>query len=172
MPMQDVSEDPSMINWLHQAGHGHLIEDQFRKAVNASSPPLSNPLFGQNASLPNYPPQSTSFSSPPPSQYPPSFSGGINTVSPPIDPLNHSGSFAHTDFNQPSTYGAAGSPAPPMIPQLAHSNGSPFHQQQHSPLNFSASPTQFLAPNLNEQQLDINIEVRRSSGFDLSIFLR
>ena len=171
MPMQDVSEDPSMIHWLRQAGHGHLIEDQFRKAVNASSPPPSNPPHGQNTSPANYPPQLTSLSSPPPSQFPPSFSAGFNTASPSLDALNRSGSFGAADFNRHSTYGAGGSPAPPMIPSLGNFNGSPF-DQQHSPLNFSASPTQFLAPNLNDQQLDINIEVRRCSEFDFSIFLR
>lgn len=170
--MQDVSEDPSMIHWLRQAGHGHLIEDQFRKAVNASSPPPSNPPYGQNTSPSNYPPQLTSLSSPPPSQQlSTSFSGGFNMASPPLDTLNRSGSFSGADFNRQPAYGTAGSPAPPMIPSLGNFNTSPFNQQ-HSPLNFSASPTQFLAPNLNDQQLDINIEVRSCSEFDFSIFPR
>ena len=150
--MQDVSEDSSMINWLRQAGHGHLIEDQLRHAQNNSSPPLSNPSYGQNTSSQNYPPQPTSLSSPG------------------MDALNRSGSFSLTDYNQQPTYGAAGSPAPPMISSLGNFDASSFNQQ-HSPLNFTGSPTQFLTPNLNDPQLDINIEVRRCLAFDLSICL-
>ncbi|CAF3408894.1 unnamed protein product [Rotaria socialis] len=46
MSLQDVSNDSSMINWLHQAGHGHLVADQHRSAV--MSPSTSAPIVTHN----------------------------------------------------------------------------------------------------------------------------
>jgi hypothetical protein len=63
-------------------------------------------------------------------------------------------------FNPTSSYNPGiGSPSPPIIPPTTNFGGSSFGQPS-SPLNFTASPTQFLAPNMNQQQLDIDIEVK------------
>ena len=40
MPLQDVSNDSSMISWLQQAGHGHLLANQHGYAGVSSSAPL------------------------------------------------------------------------------------------------------------------------------------
>ncbi len=42
MPLQDVSNDSSMIGWLRQSGHGHLLENQHQYANFSPSvpPPL------------------------------------------------------------------------------------------------------------------------------------
>ncbi|CAF2124828.1 unnamed protein product [Rotaria magnacalcarata] len=46
MSLQDVSNDSSVMNWLHQAGHGHLVADQHRSAV--MSPSTSAPRVTHN----------------------------------------------------------------------------------------------------------------------------
>ena len=38
MPLDDVSNDASMINWLRQAGHGHLLANQ-QASFNGSLSP-------------------------------------------------------------------------------------------------------------------------------------
>jgi hypothetical protein len=137
MPLQDVSDDQTMIGWLRQAGHSHLLDEQPHNA-NTMSPQLSA------ASPPNYPPPTTSLSSPPPL-----FGGGHNS----------SNSLLNM-FNPTASYNPGiGSPSPPIIPQTTQFGGLPFGQQS-SPLHFTASPTQFLAPNMNQQQLDMDIEVK------------
>jgi len=43
MPLQDVSSDPSMVGWLRQAGHGHLLDQQHQFSnipPSAPSPPI------------------------------------------------------------------------------------------------------------------------------------
>ncbi len=47
MPLQDVSNDESMIGWLRQAGHGHLLNDQHQYANLSSSPSLPIISAGQ-----------------------------------------------------------------------------------------------------------------------------
>ena len=61
MPAQDVSHDPSMIDWLRQNGHGHLLANQNQYSNNTSSPP---PIF----------------SPPPPPASPPIISGGYSNT--------------------------------------------------------------------------------------------
>ena len=92
MPLEDVSNDSSMIGWLRQAGHGHLLENQQDYSNLASSaPPPSQPPHPQALS---------------PSPPPPRISGGYGDT----DQYNHSGSFAqHTNFN-PQSYGTQQSP--------------------------------------------------------------
>ena len=88
MPLQDVSEDQLMINWLRQAGHGHLIEDHHPN--HNVSPPIAASMSA--------PAPTTSLSSPPL-----------------LDHLTHTGSFQRTDHTPPLTYGRAGMspPSPP-----------------------------------------------------------
>lgn len=42
MPLQDVSQDSSMLGWLRQSGHGHLLEDRqgTRNIASPSSAPI------------------------------------------------------------------------------------------------------------------------------------
>lgn len=158
MPLQDVSNDQSMINWLHQSGHGHLLGGQ---QANASppSPPL-NISSGLGNSSANYPPP-TSTSSPPPHFA--GGSGGFNPTGSPPNALHRSVSFPQADHHLTSVLGGGGhNPAsPPIIPPTDHYNNSPYNQQS-SPINFSStSPTHLISPNVNQQQLDNDIEVNR-----------
>jgi hypothetical protein len=162
MPLQDVSNDPTMMDWLRQAGHGHLLDERIHNTNAASSsspppPPSLNAPFGQTTSSSNYPPQSTSLPPPPPQ---PSFGGGYNTSGAQSNAFNRAAAaFPLTDLHPTPTYGPNSSSSPPVIPPTSHFNASPYNQQS-SPLHFSSSPTQFLAPNINQQQLDADIEVK------------
>ncbi len=178
MPLQDVSNDHTMINWLRESGHSHLLDEQHHNGNTTSSPPPTSssnyppptisslnyppppPTSSSSypppvTSSPNYPAPTTSLSSPPPT-----FGGGYNSSDPLMNTLNRSGSFPRIDFQPTANYsGAAGSPSPPIIPQMSHFN-APSYDHQSSPLHFNASPTQFLAPSMNQQQLDVDIEVK------------
>jgi hypothetical protein len=171
MPLQDVSNDQSMMDWLRQSGHGHLLDERSGNAINtssSSSPPpppfLSNLLSGQTTSSSNYPPQTTSSNYPPQaissSSPPPIFGGGFSSSGPQMDTLNRSASFPRTDFLQTSSFGGgAGSSSPPIIPSANHFT-APSLDYSSSPLNFNPSPTQFLSSNANQQKLDADIEVK------------
>jgi hypothetical protein len=163
MPLQDVSDDHTMISWLRQTGHAHLLDEQHHNGDNVSSPPPPPPQnipFGPTSSssnfspLPpsNYPPQTASMPSPSPN-----FSGGFNSNDPLIDNLHRSGSFPQSNFLPTSTYGGYNS-GPLSSP--THHFAAPSFDHQSSPLHFNSSPTQFLAPNVNQQQLDMDIEVK------------
>jgi hypothetical protein len=196
MPLQDVSNDTSMMDWLRQSGHGHLLGERTQNATTTSTssplPALQSTLpFGLTTSSSNYPPQTTSSSNYPPpttsssnypppttssSNYPPQttsissplgiFTGGFGGNAPTGDTLNRSASFPRTDFLQTSSFGgggaggaAASSISPPIIPPTSHFS-APSLDHLSSPVNFNASPTPFLTSNVNQQQLDIDIEVR------------
>jgi len=160
MPLQDVSNDSTMMDWLRQAGHGHLLDERIHNNNAASSssppPPPSNVPFGQTTSSSNYPPQSTSLPPPPPQ---PSFGGGYNTSGAQSNAFNRAAAFPLTDLHPTPTYGANSSSSPPVIPPTSHFTASPYNHPS-SPLHFSSSPTQFLASNVNQQQLDADIEVK------------
>jgi hypothetical protein len=162
MPLQDVSDDQLMINWLRQSGHGHLIEDHVHRGQNKLSsspfvvPNAINPPSGTTASPPsNYPEQTANSISSPAMAI---FSGGFNTNPSQMNTGNQSAPFVRTDLNQSSAFGATNASPPPMISAGAEFNTINTNQQA-SPVQFSSSPTPFLTPNINDQQLDINIEV-------------
>jgi hypothetical protein len=139
MPLQDVSNDSSVIGWLRQAGHGHLI-DENRRLANASSSisPAINSSGGYSSTnvdgYHNSYNQSSSISPPIIS------SGGYSSshVDPYHDSYNHSSSFSHINNANIQSY-----------------------QHSTSPVNFASSSAQFLAPHMNEAQLDANIEVNQ-----------
>ncbi len=163
MPLQDVSNDQTMISWLRQAGHAHLLDDQLQSGGNVSSPPpppSQNIPFGptgssSNFSPPpptsNYPPQTAPISSPSPI-----FSGGFSSNDPLLNSLHRSGSFPQSNFPPTSTYGGYNT-GPLSSP--THHFTAPSFGPQSSPLHFNSSPTQFLGSNMNQQQLDMDIEV-------------
>jgi hypothetical protein len=157
MSLQDVSNDQAMIGWLRQSGHAHLLDEQHHNSNTMSPQPStgSPPNYPPPTTAPsNYPPQATAPSNYPPpttslSSPPPPFGGSYNSSNPLLNM-----------FNPTSNYNPGiGSPSPPIIPPTTNFGGSSFGQPS-SPLNFTASPTQFLAPNMNQQQLDIDIEVK------------
>ncbi|CAF0831626.1 unnamed protein product [Adineta ricciae] len=152
MPLQDVSNDQSMISWLQQSGHGHLLGDQ---QANASppSPPLNNSL-GLGTSSATYPPPTSS-----PPQNSVGGSGGFNPTSAPPNALHRSVSFPQADHHLTNAFAGGHNPAsPPIIPPTDHYNTSPYNQQS-SPINFSStSPTHLISANANQQQLDADIE--------------
>jgi hypothetical protein len=165
MPLQDVSNDSTMMDWLRQAGHGHLLDERLPNTnATSSSPPPSNVPFGQTTSSSNYPPQSSSNYPPqstslPPPPPQPSFGGGYNTSGAQSNAFNRAAAFPLTDLHPTPTYGANSSSSPPVIPPTSHFTASPYNHPS-SPLHFSSSPTQFLASNVNQQQLDADIEVK------------
>jgi hypothetical protein len=137
-----------MIDWLRQAGHSHLLDERIQNTNSISSPPPPSIPFGQPTSSSNYPPQATSLSS-----VSPPFNTGFPGA-PPMNTLNRTASFPQTDFNPTASYGGGAAAFSPPI-------GSSSFGQHQSPLHFNApSPTQLLAPNRNERQLDIDIEVK------------
>ena len=145
MPLQDVSDDQLMINWLRQSGHGHLIEDH-RPNNNAASTSFASPL---GAAPPTSQP-SHSQSSP---NYPPPTANPLSSPPPLLDQITRSGSFRQSDPAPPLTYVAAGSPP-------IHSATGGFDQRQ-SPLHFASPSSPFVSPTMNDQQLDHTIEVSR-----------
>ncbi|CAF3499839.1 unnamed protein product [Rotaria sp. Silwood1] len=136
MPLQDVSHDLAMIDWLRQSGHAHLLDERLLNANISSSPPPFNYPYGQTHSL----------SSPIPGH-----NMGYDSSGSPINPLNQSSSFHQPPFLQSSHYdGGARSLSPPILPQS--------YGHQSSPLPFHSSPTQFLSPDVHQHQLDADIE--------------
>lgn len=107
MPLQDVSQDSSMLGWLRQSGHGHLLEDRQGTANLAHSP--SAPIIRDA-----------------PTERVADFHRA--DLSP---------SFARADNYQSQSYG-----------------------YQPSAANFVHSPTQFLAPHMNQYQTDAEVEVK------------
>jgi hypothetical protein len=167
MPLQDVSNDSSVIGWLRQAGHGHLI-DENRRLANASSSisPAINSSGGYSSTnvdgYHNSYNQSSSIS--PPINY----SSGYNSssVHPYHDSYNHS-----TSISPPiiSSGGYSSSHVDPYHDSYNHSSSFSHinnaniqsYQNSTSPVNFASSSAQFLAPHMNEAQLDANIEVNQ-----------
>lgn len=156
MPLQDVSDDQTMISWLRQAGHAHLLDEQLRNNNRSSPPSLSqNVPFGPTTSsnfspIPpaGYPPQTMSHSSPVPM-----FNAGLNSTDPLINSLHRSGSFSPTTFPPNPIYGGASAPS---------------FDPRSSPPYFHSSPSHFLGPNVNQQQLDMDIEVKLLVVFEIS----
>lgn len=93
MSLQDVSNDSSMLGWLRQAGHGHLLEHQQEYSNVASSAPPQ-------------PPPPPAFSPSPP----PRISGGYGDTNHYHGSYNHSGSFAQNTTFNPQSYGTQQSP--------------------------------------------------------------
>lgn len=121
MPLEDVSNDSSMIDWLRQSGHAHLLANQHEYSNRPSSAAVGAP-----AAHPPAPPLSSS---------PPIISGGFGNASYHQESYNRSGSFEHNNTVSAQSYGI------------------------QSPTNFISSPSQFLAPHVNNPQLDADIEV-------------
>lgn len=46
MALQDVSHDPSVVNWLRQSGHGHLLDDRHQSTNYPSSAPA--PIYSND----------------------------------------------------------------------------------------------------------------------------
>ncbi|CAF4929050.1 unnamed protein product, partial [Rotaria magnacalcarata] len=137
-----------MIDWLRQAGHSHLLDERIQNTNSISSPPLTSIPFGQTTFSSNYPPQATSFSS-----VSPLFNTGFPGA-PPMDTINRTASIPQTDFKPTASYGGAATLSPPPPPI----GSSSFGQHQNLSHFNSPSPSQLLAPNSNERQLDIDIE--------------
>jgi hypothetical protein len=107
MPLQDVSQDSSMLGWLRQSGHGHLIEGPQGTGNLVHSP--SAPIIR------DFP------------------AGGIAN----FHRADLSPSFARADNYQSHSYG-----------------------YQQSSANVINSPTQFLAPQMQQYQYDAEVEVK------------
>ncbi|CAF3370730.1 unnamed protein product [Rotaria socialis] len=148
MSLKDVSNDRLMIDWLRQAGHGHLLDERIQNTNFISSPPSASIPFGQTTSSSNYPPQTTSlFSVSPP------FNTGFPGA-PPMNTINRTAPILQTDFNPTARYDGAATLSPSPLPI----GSSSFGQHQDSSHFNSPSPAQLLAPNRNERQLDVDIE--------------
>jgi len=142
MPLEDVSNDPSMVGWLRQAGHGHLLDEQ-RQYTNV---PLSSPS-------------------------PPIMSGGYSGTGTYGDSYNQSAAFSGVgnvntqSYNQPASFSGAGYVNPQSYNQPASFSpvgnvNTQSYDYPPSPTNFISSPTQFIAPHMN-QPYDMDIEVRK-----------
>jgi hypothetical protein len=145
MSLHDVSNDPSLIGWLRQAGHGHLLSDHQNHYANVG---LHQSHYA-NVGL----------SSP----SPPIISGGHSSVDPYIDSYNRSASYSGVDpytnsYNRSASYSG-----------VANFN-TLSHNHQQSPTNFVSTPTQFFAPHMNQHQLDMDIEVKKSNFIILFFF--
>ena len=121
MPLEDVSNDSSMIDWLRQSGHAHLLANQHEYSNRPASAAV-----GVSATHPPAPPLSPS---------PPIISGAFGNANYHQESYNHSGSFEQNHTVNAQSYGL------------------------QSPTNFISSPSQFLAPHMNNPQLDADIEV-------------
>src|SRR4051812_16692249 len=118
MPLEDVSNDSSMIDWLQQSGHGHLLANQHGYS-NISS---SSAAVGATIARPP-PPLSPS--------PPPMISAGYANANYHHDSYNRSGPIEQHTTVRPQSY--------PI---------------QRSPTDFISSPSQFIAPHMNNPQLD------------------
>ena len=137
MPLEDVSNDSSMIDWLQQAGHGHLLANQHGYSNTSSSAAV-----GASAS-----------SAPPP----------LRPQLSPSPPPIISGGYANENYRHDS-YNRSGSP------EQNNSFRSQMYGTQPSPTNFVSSPSQFLAPRMNNPQLDMDIEVSATSSIPMLFF--
>ncbi|CAF0729705.1 unnamed protein product [Rotaria sordida] len=136
MPLQDVSNDPTMIDWLRQSGHAHVLDERLLNPNVSASPPPFNIPYGQ----------STSLSSPIHG-----FNMGYTSSSPQINSVNRSSSFLQPPYHSTSSYEGAAHPLSPLLV-------APSYGHQSSPIHFTSSPTQFLSPDTNRQQIDADIE--------------
>lgn len=123
MPLEDVSTDSSMIDWLRQSGHAHLLANQHEYSNHSSSAAA----VGVSAATAAHPP--------PLSPSPPIISSGFGNASYHQESYNRSGSFEQNNIVSAQSYGL------------------------QSPTNFVSSPSQFIAPHMNNPQLDADIEV-------------
>ncbi|CAF0747048.1 unnamed protein product [Adineta ricciae] len=152
MPLQDVSNDSSMIDWLRQAGHGHLIaKDQQYSNISTS------------ASLPSFP-------------------HTVNNDELYRSSQNRSTTFGQVanfnkesyDYHDNARHYTSLSPPPPMIPSGCTS-ASPYHHSYNQSTSLSPSPNinnlsynaqynsipssvQFQAPHMSQFQTDADIE--------------
>ena len=156
MPLQDVTNDPSMIDWLRQSGHAHLLDGQlYNTKATISALPSGNAPFEQTVLSPKYPPSSTSLPSPPSN-----FDNGQYTGNRQVDAFHQSTSFPQTDTHGSTAYdGIFPSSLSSRLPVSNHFNASTYDHPP-SPLHFSSSPTQFASSDNDQQQLDIDIEVK------------
>jgi hypothetical protein len=147
MPLEDVSNDHKMIDWLRQSGHSHLFDEHPQSTTaGPSSPPLYN-QYAPTTSSGSYPPYSTSSL--------PVFTAGHNISGPQTNTFGQPAPFLHTNIPSTASYGSGAglSPPPMMLPSYDH---------QSSPLPFSSSPIHLATSNMNQQQLDADIEnIRR-----------
>lgn len=167
MPLEDVSNDRQMIDWLRQSGHGHLIDDRISNIESSSAPLAAQPSpaaaaatslpFVKSASSTNYPPQQAALSS-----ASPIFNTGLAGLfgAPSLNNLNQSTSAPQPDYRTTTSYGGGGGGGghPLATSSPLPLGASPFGQHS-SPLHFDSSPTQLLGSNTN-QQLDYDIEVK------------
>jgi hypothetical protein len=144
MPLQDVSNDPSLIDWLRQSGHGGLLDDRQHFSNTSSSPAV--PMIGGTQT--NIHPQSISFNQP--------------------QSYDRQGSPQMNSFNQSQSYNRQQSP------QMNSFNQSQSYDRQYSPQNFISSPTQFHASNRDQQlDADIEVrKKKRCSVLIIRIYLK
>jgi hypothetical protein len=137
MPLQDVSNDQAMINWLHQSGHGHLIDSRPQNSSYPSPPALPTQLG-------NYPP---------PSNEP------LHQTAPFSNP-HFASSLNHPSAVSPSPPIISGLNLQPQS-QPQHQAMPPYpHPHQPSPELFHSSASPFAPANINDRALDVDIEVR------------
>jgi hypothetical protein len=161
MPLQDVSNDPSLIDWLRQSGHGGLLDDRQHFSNTSSSPAV--PMIGGTQT--NIHPQSISFNQP---------QSYDRQGSPQLNSFNQSQSYDRQGSPQMNSFNQSQSYNRQQSPQMNSFNQSQSYDRQYSPQNFISSPTQFHAPN-RDQQLDADIEVRkkkRCSVLIIRIYLK
>ncbi|CAF0789066.1 unnamed protein product [Adineta ricciae] len=135
MPLQDISNDSSAIDWLRQTGHGHLIakDQQFANISTSTSLPsfphtvINDELYrsSQNRST--------------------TYGQVVNFNKESYD--HHDNARHYTSL----------SPPPPMIPSGCAS-ASPYHHSYDGHYNSLPSSTQFQAPYISQFQTDADIE--------------
>ncbi|CAF0790394.1 unnamed protein product [Didymodactylos carnosus] len=177
MPLQDVSNDPHMLDWLHTAGHGHLLGDQSHsssaphpattsgEATNYTHQPDSSPIHSgdhhldapQHSPSPHF--QTSNSGNPPTSFHQTSYGGSPSSHFQTSNSSNPPASFHQTSYGS--------SPPPPTIlpPLLSHPQANYGGITSNSPTRFTSSPmnydsTHFLNSG-NHQQMDVDIEALR-----------
>lgn len=159
MPLQDVSNDSSMIEWLRQAGHGHLIaKDQHYSNISTSTSLPSFPHTANNDEL---------YRS----------SQNRSTTFGQVASFNKESYDSHDNARQYTSL----SPSPPIIP-MGSTSANPYHHSYNQSASFSPSPNinnlsygsqyncastsaQFQAPHMSQFQTDADIEVRKITDF-------
>ncbi|UJR10079.1 hypothetical protein I4U23_014301 [Adineta vaga] len=149
MPLQDVSNDSSMLDWLREAGHGHLINKTHQYSnisTSASLPTIprncsSDELYhaSQNRStaygqVASFNKESASSLSPPP----------------PMIPSGYSSAAAPHPIPYQNSYNRSASAA-----SLVNFNNLSYAGDQY---NSVSSSSQFHAPHMNQYQTDADIE--------------